>query len=432
MRARIALISEHASPLAAPGSVDSGGQNVYVAQVARHLAELGFEVDVFTRRDCRNQNAVKQWLPGVRVIHVAAGPAEYVPKEQLLPHMDEFAGNMLAFLRGNAAYDCVHANFFMSALVGCELKRQLALPLVVTFHALGKVRLLHQASADAFPPERIAIEQRAMHEADVVIAECPQDIEDQISLYKAERGKIRMVACGFDADEVSPMPKAEACRALGLDPNPFTVLQLGRMVPRKGVDDVIRGFAHAVRGGVEGRLLIVGCDVMGAGNMSPELSRLQDIARHEAIAESVIFAGQCGRDEIRNYYCASDVFVTAPWYEPFGITPLEAMACGRPVIGSKVGGIQFTVRNGETGFHVSPHSPEAIGERLLQLYHDPCLCERLGRQALTWVRARFTWRQVAEELADIYAELFAEHSHNSTFAAREKVAAVGFGSKATL
>ncbi len=432
MRARIALISEHASPLASPGSVDSGGQNVYVAQVARHLAELGFEVDVFTRRDRLDQSAVKPWLPGVRVIHVAAGPAEYVPKEQLLPHMDEFTRNTLAFMRGSAAYDCVHANFFMSAQVGCELKRQLTLPLVVTFHALGKIRLLHQASADAFPPERIAIEQRAMQEADVVIAECPQDIEDQISLYRADRDKIRMVACGFDADEVSPMPKTEACRALGLDPHPFTVLQLGRMVPRKGVDDVIRGFAHAVRGGLEGRLLIVGCDVMGAGNTSPELCRLQGIAKQEAIADSVLFAGQCGRNEIRNFYCASDVFETVPWYEPFGITPLESMACGRPVIGSKVGGIQFTVRNGETGFHVPPHSPESIGERLLQLYHDPRLCEQLGRQALTWVRARFTWRQVAEELADIYAELIAESSTNPTFASREKAAVVHFESKAAL
>ncbi|MGN6548237.1 MAG: glycosyltransferase family 4 protein [Aureliella sp.] len=408
MKARIALISEHASPLAAPGSVDSGGQNVYVAQVARHLAELGVSVDVFTRRDDPDLPEVQQWLPGVRVIHVPAGPAAFVPKEKMLPHMDEFAFFMRRFMSGKRRYDCVHANFFMSAYVGCRLKAWLGIPLVVTFHALGKVRLLHQATADGFPAERLEIEQQAMAQADVVIAECPEDMRDQVSLYHASPDKIRMVPCGFDATEVSPIDKREACASLGLDPSPFTVLQLGRMVPRKGVDDVIRGFAEAVRQGLFGRLLVVGSDTPGAISGSAELKRLKGIASEEGVASAVIFTGQCSRDEIRKYYGASDVFVTVPWYEPFGITPLEAMACGRPVIGAKVGGIQYTVRDGETGFHVPPRHPPSIAEKLLLLYRDAELRQRLGSQALGWVRARFTWQQVAEELAEVYAAVLAD------------------------
>jgi glycosyltransferase involved in cell wall biosynthesis len=423
MKARIALISEHASPLAAPGSVDSGGQNVYVAQVARHLARLGMQVDVFTRRDSADLAEVQPWLPGVRVVHVPAGPATFVPKEQMLQYMDEFAFFMRRFMSNTWRYDCVHANFFMSAYVGCRLKAWLDVPLIVTFHALGKVRLLHQATADGFPAERLEIEQQAMAQADVVIAECPEDMRDQVSLYHASPQKIRMVPCGFDENEVSPMPKREACAALGLDPNPFTVLQLGRMVPRKGVDDAIRGFAGAVRQGLFGRLLVVGSDRPGAVSNSAELNRLKKIAADEGVSGAVMFPGQCSREEIRKYYGAADVFVTVPWYEPFGITPLEAMACGRPVIGAKVGGIQFSVRDGETGFHVPPRDPSAIADKLLMLYRDAALRERLGAQALAWVRARFTWRQVAEELAEVYASVLADRQSPVTLDAASAAAA---------
>ncbi len=405
MKRRIALVSEHASPLAPPGSVDSGGQNVYVAQVARHLAALGFEVDVFTRRDRTNQPICFPWLDGVRVIHVPAGPAEFVAKEKMLPYMNAFAQFMHEFMQMHGKYDCVHANFFMSAHVGCLLKQWNKIPLVVTFHALGKVRRLHQAAADGFPESRLKIEQEAMRTADVIIAECPADRDDQIALYHADESRLRMVPCGFDQSEVSPMLKAEACRQLSLDPEPFTVLQLGRMVPRKGVDDVIRGFAAATRGGMAGRLIVVGCDVPGCQSDSQELRRLKSIAEDEGITNSVMFAGQCSRNDIRKYYSASDVFVTAPWYEPFGITPLEAMACARPVIGSYVGGIQYTVRHGETGLHVPPKDPNAIGAAILRLYTDAPLRQRMGHAALAWVNQKFTWRQVAEELAEIYMEL---------------------------
>ncbi len=273
----------------------------------------------------------------------------------------------------------------MSAYVGCQVREQLNIPLVITFHALGKVRRLHQAAADGFPPEREALEQDAMSIADIIIAECPADRNDLIQLYGADPQRIRTIACGFDEQEVSPMPKEDARRQLGFDPDCFTVLQLGRMVPRKGVDDAIRGFAIACRKGLRGRLIIVGCDVPGCASKSRELQRLRSIAEGEGIADQVIFAGQCSRSEIRKYYAASDVFVTVPWYEPFGITPLEAMACGRPVIGSKVGGIQSTVRHGITGFHVPPKQPAAIAERLLQLFHDQQQCAELGRNALEWL-----------------------------------------------
>ncbi|MEW6495794.1 MAG: glycosyltransferase, partial [Cyanobacteriota bacterium] len=245
MNKRIALISEHASPLAILGGVDGGGQNVYVGEIAKNLATLGYEVDIFTRRDSKVLPEAAEWVQGVRIIHVPAGPAEYVRKEDLLPFMAEFTAYILKFCkREGKTYDLIHANFWMSGLVAAEIKRAIAIPFVVTFHALGRVRRFHQGEADQFPTERIAIEERIIAQADRIIAECPQEEEDLIRFYNADPAKITIIPGGFDPSQFWSVGKALARVALGLDPNEKLILQLGRMVPRKGVDTVIQGFAH--------------------------------------------------------------------------------------------------------------------------------------------------------------------------------------------
>ncbi len=243
MRRRVALISEHASPLAVLGGVDSGGQNVYVGQIASHLSLLGYEVDVFTRRDSSHLPRVVRWTDGVRIIHVPAGPAVAIRKENLLGYMNEFTEFVVRACR-RRSYDLLHANFFMSGLVAAEVKAALGTPFVVTFHALGRVRKLHQAEADGFPENRLPIEDRIIAEADRIIAECPQDEEDLIRLYDADPEKITIVPCGFDPCEFWPVEKMAARDSLGLDPHERIILQLGRMVPRKGVETAIRGLGR--------------------------------------------------------------------------------------------------------------------------------------------------------------------------------------------
>ena len=400
---RIAMISEHASPLADLGGPDGGGQNVYVAMLSRHLARLGHHVDVFTRRECPAVATITDYAPGVRVIQVTAGPAQVLPKEQLLPFMPGFAGEMERFIASHGGYDVVHAHFFMSGLVGLELKARLGLPLVVTFHALGRVRRLHQQSVDGFPDERFAIEDRLVAEADLIIAECPADEHDLTRLYGADPARLRTIPCGFDADEFQPMDKAAARAALGLDPDQRIILQLGRMVPRKGVDTVIRGFARAAASLGDARLLIVGGDG-GDPALQPELVRLSGIAGEERVADRVTFAGARARDQLRLYYGAADVFVTTPWYEPFGITPLEAMACARPVIAAAVGGLKSTVVEGETGLLVPPKDPVALAAALVALLDDPRRAIAMGRAGLARVRRHFTWEGVATQMNTAYAE----------------------------
>ncbi|MBE0475914.1 MAG: glycosyltransferase [Coriobacteriia bacterium] len=403
---KVALVSEHASPLGALGGVDSGGQNVYVAQLAAHLARLGWTVDVFTRADAVGLPETTEAAPGVRVVHVPAGPARFVRKEDMLPYMGEFSDFFEGYAR-RERYALLHANFFMSALVAAEVKRRTATPFVVTFHALGEVRRMHQGNADGFPEERLAIERRAVAEADRVIAECPQDLEDLVGLYGADPSRTPVVPCGFDPGELWPVDRVEARLRLGLDSDRAMVLQLGRMVPRKGVDTVVRALAH-LRGahGVEADLVVVGGESSEPDpRVTPEIGRLLGIADECGVGDLVRFAGSKPRDELRYFYGAADVFVTVPWYEPFGITPLEAMACAKPVVGSAVGGIKHTVVDGETGFLVPPKEPEALAARLAALLAEPRVARRFGEAGRKRALRLFTWEVAARQLDEVYREV---------------------------
>ena len=439
---RIALISEHASPLALAGGVDAGGQNVYVAHVARGLAAAGHQVDVMTRRDDPTLPATVDLQPGVRVLHLDAGPPRFVPKEELLQHMPAFtaaarhcmargapgarydvrpvmhsAAPVRAALR-HAPYDVLHANFFMSGWAGLALRQRFGVPLVTTFHALGLVRREHQREADRFPPERIAIERTLAQTSDRVIAACPQDQSDLQRLYGAAQERIAQVPCGVDIQALRPGCRAQARQRLGLPADEFIVLQLGRLVPRKGIDNVVRALA-VLRGLdplVPSRLVVVGGGSREPDEaVTPEIGRLRRLAQALGVAAQVQFAGRRERDELRDWYLAADVFVTTPWYEPFGITPLEAMACGTPVIGSAVGGVRHTVLDGVTGYLVPPRDPVRLATRLRELQRNPQLAAALGRAGVQRVRTQFTWDQVALRLAHEYAAV--QRPHTATAAA---------------
>ncbi|MDB5824616.1 MAG: glycosyltransferase family 1 protein [Herminiimonas sp.] len=401
---KIALISEHASPLATLGGTDSGGQNVYVAHLARQLARLGFEVDVYTRRDSPAQPQVIDWLPQVRVINVPVGPARFIAKEMMLPFMNDFARFMLRFMRRERLrYEVVHANFFMSGMVAQYIQEQLGTPFVMTFHALGRVRRQCQGQADGFPDIRFSIEERLMRRADRVIAECPQDKADMVTMYGADPERIDIVPCGFDPEEFSPVT-ANARETLGLADDEFVLLQLGRMVPRKGVDNVITALSRLkFKLGIRARLLVVGGN---AGTpdpeTTPELGRLLRLARELRVEDEVTFTGQRPREQLRYYYSAADVFCTTPWYEPFGITPVEAMACGTPVVGSNVGGIKSTVVDRHTGFLVKPNDPDALAEKLALLHRFPRMAQQFGWAGMRRAYQSYTWSTVAEQVAAVY------------------------------
>jgi len=406
MRKKIAFISEHASPLAVLGGVDSGGQNVYVAELCKELARLGYSIDIFTRKDSSELDTEVLWLPGIRVIHVAAGPQDIVPKEQLLGYMGEFTENMLAFIKPKKIrYDLIHANFFMSGLVAFNIKKQLGIPYVITFHALGKIRMLHQKEQDTFPSTRLDIEDLIVADADHIIAECPQDELDLINYYNADPSRITIIPCGFNSNEFYAIDKKKARAILNLPSNEIILLQLGRMVPRKGVDNVLRALGRLKHIPKIKLLIVGGADEIPDFDNDPEFKRLQGIAKDELVTDSVIFTGRKNRSELINYYCAADFFISTPWYEPFGITPLEAMACGTPVIGSDVGGIKYSVKHNSTGFLVPPHDPAALAKAIEKGISDPVLYKAMCRRSLQRVNELFTWACVARKADLLYRNL---------------------------
>ena len=400
----IALISEHASPLAAVGGIDAGGQNIYVAQIARELGRLGYHVDVFTRRDSERLPEVVDYAPNVRVVNVPAGPPCYVRKEEMLPLMPQFSDFVCDFAGRRGGYLLSHANFFMSGLVSLRLKERLGTPFVMTFHALGRVRRLHQREADQFPLERLAIEDQLIERADGIIAECPQDRADLTTLYRARDARVAVIPCGFDRGEFWPITKPFARRALGLPAGEPILLNIGRLAPRKGLDNLIRGLGVLAREHrIQAKLILVGGNSdLPDPAVTPEIARLQAIAAEEGVAPQVVFTGRRAREFLKLYYSAADIFATTPWYEPFGITPLEAMACGTPVLGADVGGIRFSVLDGVTGFLVPPNDPEALAARAAELLRDPERMKEMGRNGIARVQAQFTWPKVTRAVCAFY------------------------------
>jgi glycosyltransferase involved in cell wall biosynthesis len=246
--------------------------------------------------------------------------------------------------------------------------------------------------------------------------------------YAADPRKVALIPSAVNVERFRPVPRDEACERVGIAPDEFVVVYVGRMLPRKDVRNVVRAFALLVqeaRGlGLEARgpgaqapsprLLLVGGETADADPVgTPEIGELRRLAAELGVLDRVTFVGKRQPDELRYYYSAGDVAVTTPWYEPFGLTPLEGMACGRPVIGSAVGGITFTIADGQTGFLVPPRDPAELAARLGQLVGAPELRERMGCAARARVEREFTWATVAERTAALYEDVLAARAAGS-------------------
>ncbi|HLI40744.1 MAG TPA: glycosyltransferase [Streptosporangiaceae bacterium] len=390
---KIDLVSEHASPLAALGGADAGGQNVHVASLATALAGRGHDVAVYTRRDGPElPDAMSPW-PGVTVEHVPAGPPRPLPKDDLLPYMPAFA-EWLADRWSAGRPDVVHAHFWMSGLAAVMAARRCPLPVVQTFHALGRVKRRYQARADTSPPQRIRLERIVAQRASAVIATCTDEVTE-LAAYGARPDHTHVVPCGVDCDRFRPG---------GLAPRrdgPARVLTLGRLVPRKGVDTVIAAIAD-VPGA---QLIVAGGPERARLDDDPEVARLRAVARDARVRSRVTFTGRIGHEQVPALMRSADVIVSDPWYEPFGMVTLEAMACGAAVIASGVGGHLDTVADGVTGLLVPPRDPGALAGRIRYLLADPGRRRVLGAAAAARARSRYSWARIAAEAEAVYAGL---------------------------
>jgi glycosyltransferase involved in cell wall biosynthesis len=413
---RIAFLSEHASPVALLGGVDAGGQNVYVDEVSRALARRGYAVDVFTRRDNAEDAEIIDLAPGVRVINLTAGPPSPLLKDDLWPYMPEFRDSFLRFMeRDEVRYDLLHGNFWMSGWVATELRARLGIPAVQIFHAMGKTKRRHQKQVDTSPHERIDIELGIVRHVDRIIAQCPSEQSELVDDYGADPRKVVIVPSAVNTRVFHPIARSEARKQIGLDAAAKVIVYVGRLIPRKDIRNIVRALALLVESDSDSSaapvLLVVGGETVEPDPVAtPEIGALQRLAADLGVSAHVRFTGKRPTNVLAYYYSAADVVVSTPWYEPFGLTPLEAMACGRPMIGSAVGGLTFTIQDGKTGYLVPPRCPEALAQRLDQLLNAPDLCRQMGRAARRRVEREFTWDIVAMRTAALYETVLAERA----------------------
>ncbi|WP_326701170.1 glycosyltransferase [Streptomyces sp. NBC_01754] len=392
---RIALVSEHASPLAELGGPDAGGQNVYVAQLARHLARRGHDVTVYTRRDSPGAPPMVRTAHGVKVVHVPAGPPTAVAKDELFDWMPEFGAHLARTWR-HTRPDVVHAHFWMSGLAALTGARDTGIPVVQTYHALGTVKRRYQGTEDSSPRERVELEARIGLEADAIIATCADEVDELVAM-GVERNRIGVVPCGVDTAHFSP--RTTARRPGGAR---HRLLSVGRLVPRKGFDRAIRALA----GVPDAELLIAGGPEAPLLFAEPEAERLRKIASEYGVTERVKMLGCVPQHLMPGLLSSADLLLSLPRYEPFGIVPIEAMACGTPVVATAVGGQLDTVVDGVTGVHVPPSGgDDDLAAVIRSLLDDPARRARYGAAGRTHTLARYTWDEVVDGVARVYSRL---------------------------
>lgn len=406
---RIAMISEHASPLSALGGVDAGGQNAHVAELCAALAEQGHEVRVYTRRDDTGLPAVVA-AKGFEVVHVPAGPAMTVPKDDLLPYMGDFAEWTARDWRTTWLPDVVHAHFWMSGLAAVTAARSSDVPVVLTYHALGSVKRRHQGAADTSPEHRVAYERQLGRVVDRVVVQCQDEIRELVRM-GVPRGRMALVPSGVNTGLFRPEGPAEP-----RDAGRPRILTVGRLVERKGYEDLIRALPSVP--GAE--LVVVGGPPGGRLDDDPYARRLRALAEHCRVGDRVRLAGAVASADMPRWYRSADVLAAAPWYEPFGLTPLEAMACGVPVIGTAVGGLIDTVVDGLTGDLVPPRDPRGLGVALRRLLADDVRRVSYAAAAADRATHSYSWRRIATRLVAVYATV-AGRARTTTDSPREAV-----------
>lgn len=406
-RQAIALISDHADPAADVGREEAGGQNVYVRHVGETLAALGWQVDMFTRKVCEDDQDIVQHSPYCRTIRLKAGAEAYIPRDKLFEHMPEFVSSFQSFQRTQGLnYPLIHTNYWLSAWAGMELQKTSGIQLVHTYHSLGAVKYQSQVKIPQVASTRLRIEREILEQANCVVATSPQEQETLRSLVST-LGQIEIIPCGTDTDNFRLTSKTHARTKLKLGSLEKVVLYVGRFDERKGIETLVRAFALLKEQDLQNlKLIIVG----GSSTDMPdgdERRRIENIVAELGLTDSTIFAGRIGHDILPLYYTAADVCVIPSHYEPFGLVAIEAMACGVPVVASNVGGLKFTIIPEETGLLVEPKDVEAFASGIHRILFDDLWVRKMRKQASANVNQRFSWTGVTIQLSELYRHVLA-------------------------
>ncbi len=393
---RLAVLSFHTSPLVQPGMGDSGGMNVYVRELVASLAQAGVDCTVYTRAWAPDLPEVVDIEPGFRVVHIPAGPFD-LAKEDLHGVLDTFTDGVLAHLADHPV-DAIHANYWLSGVAGHTIKHALDLPLVSTFHTLGRVKA---NGGDPEPEHRLRAEAEIIGCSDVILANTRAEAAELVQFYGADRARIEIVPPGVDHAFFSPGERAGARAALGLGQHPV-ILFAGRIQPLKGLDVSVRALAELERD--DAVLLAVGGTSGPAGQA--HLAEVQGLARSLGVHDRIRFVDAQPHHLLSTYYRAADVVHVPSRSESFGLVALEAAACGTPVVAAAVGGLQTLIRHDRSGFLVDGRDPADWAVLTDRILADPDVAGQLADGGVRIARD-YRWSTTAARLRRVYADLSA-------------------------
>ena len=406
---KIAMISMHTCPLACPqallGGRETGGMNVYVRELSRELGRRGKSVDVFTRFQDTETQQIEEFGYDARVIHLPVGPRASYDKNKLINHVDEFVVGIEMFAaKEGISYDLIHGHYWLSGLAGHKLQEKWSVPLVQMFHTLGHLKnRVAKQSTDREVDVRVQSEGQIMGWADRLIAATPLERAQMSWYYGADTGKVAVVPAGVDTELFHPRDRAQVRRDLGLPGLDTPILLfVGRIERLKGIDTLLESVAVVSRTCAGRNLKVL---IVGGGDQTEdeneELRRVVELHRELNLEEQVEFVGSKPQELLPLYYSAADITIMPSHYESFGLVAVEAMASGTPVIASNVGGLSYTVKDGETGFLVPEENHFALAEQVHNLLKNPELRLRMGEQAAEHAQ-QYSWRNIAAQIVDIY------------------------------
>jgi len=385
------MLSAHSCPMGKLGTKDTGGMSVYVLELARELGKCGHLVDVYTRVHDPKDKQIIELGQNARLIHLKAGEDGEIHKLAVYPHLPDFAGHLENFRKRNRLqYDLIYSHYWLSAWVGRYLQQWWDVPHMVMFHTLGAVKNAI-GIGDEEPELRIKTERCLVERSHRIVAATEREKEDLIWHYGASPETISVIPCGVNLELFQPMDKRTAKQQLGLGDDK-SILFVGRVEPLKGIDKLLMAMTY-LQNNQKLRLLVIG----GDENSRHEMERLQRLCRELHIRDSVTFLGVIRQEELPRFYSAADVCVVPSYYESFGLVALESLACGTPVVATRVGGTESIIRQGKTGYVVLDNAPHRLADKIGLLLSRP----NNNADSVNLIRASvagFGWSIIAETM----------------------------------
>jgi D-inositol-3-phosphate glycosyltransferase len=404
---RIAILSVHTSPLHQPGTGDSGGMNVYIAETAKRIAARGIEVEIFTRATSLSEPEVTELAPGVLVRHIPAGPFEGLRKEDLPAQLCAVTAGVL---RAEAAknegfYDLVHSHYWLSGQVGWIAQERWGVPLVHTMHTMARVKNLTLAQGDAPEPAIREIgEEQVVTAADRLVANTHAEAKELIELYHADPNRVRVVHPGVDLEVFVPGNQIAARKDLGVAEDAIVLLFVGRIQPLKAPDVLLKAAAEILKRSpqLRSQLVVAICGgPSGSGLERPD--SLVTLADQLGVSDVVKFVPPTSRAELVKWFQAASVCVVPSYSESFGLVAIEAQACGTPVIAARVGGLPTAVRDGISGVLVDGHEADTWASQIMSVVSNEDLRSKLAKGAIAHA-SHFGWEDTTDKLISVYNE----------------------------